>query len=70
MRTLVQKVFGNSITHPSGVLHVFPDSKLQLEQVSKELQKKLENKRAAELTVDEKIARDIAALRAKIKTKA
>ena len=63
MKTLVQKVFGNSITGKTDTLSIFPNSKLQ--EVSKELHKKLEAKRAAELTDDQKIAMEIAALRVK-----
>jgi len=63
MKTLVQKVFGNSITDKTDTLSIFPNSKLQ--EVSKELHRKLEAKRAAELTDDQKIAMEIAALRAK-----
>jgi hypothetical protein len=63
MRTLVQKVFGNSINSEIQALAAFPDSRLM--EVSRELHRKLELKREAEMTDDEKIARDIAALRAK-----
>lgn len=71
MKTLVQQVFGNSITSEVNALSAFPNSKL--EEVSRELQKKLELKRAletkrvAEMTDDEKIALALAALRAKPK---
>ncbi len=67
MKSLVQKVFGNTINDEEQVLSAFPNSKLQLQQVSREIQKKLELKRAAEMTDDEKIAMAIAALRAKNK---
>ncbi len=65
MKTLVQQVFGNSINSESAALSAFPNSKLQLEQVTKEIKKKLEQKRASEMTDDQKIAMAIAALRAK-----
>ena len=71
MKTLVQRVFGNSISEVN-VLSAFPNSKL--EEVSREIQKKLELKRAmdskrlAEMTDDEKIAIALAALRAKPRT--
>lgn len=67
MKTLVQKVFGNTIDSEA-VLNAFPNSKVQLQQASKELQKKLEQKRAAEMSDDEKIAMAIAALRAKARS--
>ncbi len=70
MKTLVQKVFGNTINDEAKVLSAFPNSKQQLQQVSREIQKKLELKRAAEMTDDEKIAMAIAALRAKSKVTA
>lgn len=63
MKTLVQKVFGNTVNSQPPVLGIFPNSKLQ--EVSRELQKKLEAKRAAEMTDDQKIAIALAALRAK-----
>ncbi|PPC93165.1 MAG: hypothetical protein CTY33_09170 [Methylotenera sp.] len=63
MKTLVQKVFGNSITSKVNPPGFFPNSKLQ--EVSREIQKKLELKRQAEMTDDEKIAMALAALRAK-----
>ncbi|MBA3697149.1 MAG: hypothetical protein H0W85_10460 [Methylotenera sp.] len=65
MKTLVQRVFGNTINNEANVLSAFPNSKLQ--EVAKEIQKKLELKRAAEMTDDQKIAMVIAALRAKNK---
>lgn len=67
MKTLVQKVFGNSINGPMTVQSAFPNSKLQ--EVSRELQKKLEMKRAAEMTDDQKIALALAALRTKAKVR-
>jgi hypothetical protein len=67
MKTLVQKVFGNTVNSNTPVQGVFPNSKLQ--EVSRELQKKLEAKRAAELTDDQKIAIALAALRAKSRAK-
>jgi hypothetical protein len=67
MKTLVQKVFGNTINSNQPVQGVFSHSKLQ--EVSQELQKKLEAKRAAEMTVDQKIAIELAALRKKAKAK-
>jgi hypothetical protein len=69
MKTLVQRVFGNSITGEVNTLSAFPNSKL--EEVSKELQKKLELKRAmdskrlTEMSVDEKIALALSELRKK-----
>jgi hypothetical protein len=69
MKTLVQRVFGNSINSEDTVLSAFPNSKL--EEVSRELQKKLELKRAldakrtAEMSVDEKIALALSELRKK-----
>lgn len=63
MKTLVQKVFGNTINGEAETLKAFSNSKLQ--EASKELQRKLELKRAAEMTDDQKIAMAIAALRAK-----
>lgn len=74
MKTLVQKLFGNTINNETKILNAFPNSKLQ--EVSREIQKKLELKRAAEMarvaeiTDDEKIAMAIAALRAKNKSSA
>lgn len=68
MKTLVQRVFGNTVNNEANVLSAFPNSKLQ--EVSREIQKKLELKRAAEMTDDQKIAMAIAALRAKNKTSA
>lgn len=74
MKTLVQKLFGNTINNETKILNAFPNSKLQ--EVSREIQKKLELKRAAEMarvaeiTDDEKIAMAIAALRAKNKASA
>lgn len=65
MKTLVQRVFGNTINGESDNLKAFPNSRLQ--EVSRELQKKLELKRAAEMTDDQKIAMAIAALRSKPK---
>ena len=65
MKTLVQKVFGNTINNEEKVLSAFPNSRLQ--EGSREIQKKLEMKRAAEMSDDEKIAMAIAALRAKNK---
>lgn len=63
MKTLVQRVFGNSITSEVNTLSAFPNSKLQ--EVSREIQKKLELKRAAEMSVDEKIALALRELRRK-----
>lgn len=69
MKTLVQKVFGNTINGEADVLKAFPNSRL--EEVSRELQKKLELKRAldakrlAEMSVDEKIALALSELRRK-----
>lgn len=74
MKTLVQKLFGNTINNETKILNAFPNSKLQ--EVSREIQKKLELKRAAEMarvaeiTDDEKIAMAIAVLRAKNKASA
>jgi hypothetical protein len=65
MKTLVQKVFGNSITSKVNPPGFFPNSKLQ--EVSREIQKKLELKRKAEMTDDQKIAMALAALRSKPK---
>jgi hypothetical protein len=65
MKTLVQKVFGNSISSQINPPGFFPNSKLQ--EVSREIQKKLELKRKAEMTDDEKIAMALAALRSKPK---
>lgn len=67
MKTLVQKVFGNTIDG-AAALKAFPNSKVQLQQASKELQKKLEQKRAAEMSDDDKIAIAIAAIRAKARS--
>jgi hypothetical protein len=69
MKTLVQKVFGNTINGEVDALKAFPNSRL--EEVSRELQKKLELKRAldakrlAEMSVDEKIALALSELRKK-----
>ena len=68
MKTLVQKVFGNSISSKVNPQGFFPNSKLQ--EVSREIQMKLELKRKAEMTDDEKIAMALAALRAKSRTAA
>jgi hypothetical protein len=65
MKTLVQKVFGNTINGDGDALKAFPNSRLQ--EVSRELKKKLELKRAAEMTDDQKIAIALAALRSKPK---
>lgn len=65
MKTLVQKVFGYTINGVTNVQKAFPNSRLQ--EVSREVHRKLELKRAAGLTDDQKIANALAALRAKPK---
>jgi citrate lyase gamma subunit len=67
MKTLVQKIFGNTVNNEVKTLSAFPNSRLQ--EVSREIQKKLELKRAAEMTDDQKIALEIAAIRAKAAAK-